>query len=1049
MTTGRTDVDGRTTDDEYEAVRTDVNDRTKDVEYGKAITTRNMDYCGTKRTRDDTERKLNATKITEIRRERGSNGKERTNETMKDANKYDETERIRTKRALELCTSYERLVTDAKDDLVETDLEMHGTGDKLEAVAGVIPYKDVEGTFTKFKGDEKENIIEWLDFFDHLCVWAKWDEFYKYVNLLKSLEDTVMGFAKLDGGHDYGTLRAVLLRRYGSNVTRGKLLRRMAERKKERTETVAEYVLDMVRWGRAARLNDREIAEFVAGGVDTGPAVKLRLYRIHDLMELQESVEDMERQTMRSNGERRMIGQAGVCWRLRRCVNCGGKEHETDECPGKSFGRKCFNCNRYGHVSAFCPEKVQRVMIGANEGPGIVGPITMGVTVKDDCQAEYVTNDRSGSTKEDHSYTVEYGVKMRDGTALDKSEDVNELKERAMRDTVANKVTDEDNTSRSATELNGDDVNRDLVNDDYRTAEGGVYEGDADKDESKDGDQVNECKNDGEVAADIIEHDEKSASCGDGSKEAVRYEDETIMNGKKDKNSNQDGDENEWMEEDLGQVDVYVECQKIKFVDRTEKIFGHDWTTNEYDEYKNEDTDASERKRTRNDDELEVTVKCEGEANSNEDVKECDGRGATTTKIDDDFKNVNLNRNDPMLESHDDEVRNEETNGDDDELELKVECGDKAIANEDAGETDLDWKNVKLSGNDSIWDRGDDDSNDEEAKGDESCRTVAEVGDEDGDSRRDADEERSAIKEMSVVESEWVACVIGDRAECGVEDVARVDAIASRREDEMRGRAGVMRDGEGQNADAKRVIGNEKIARENTRMVGDHLGMLKKMKDPIPEAKQRWRSNVWGLIDAHEIRKRILTLSVKAYEQQGHDLAPRGMLYELKRLIERSVPVKQLTEEILAEGENGSEMDEGAEQSYSRGRFTSGKLREGGCDRVESEANGYIRLKVDDADAGDGWQRQCQATDTGYIEYPERNDGMRINGTVAEVGELKDQVDYQRSSIIECQERSIVNERATFMMRTFVRCGGAKGDLLIANASGGGELKGRIRERGM
>lgn len=908
MTTEWTDVDGRTTDDEYETVITDVDGRTKDVEYGKTITTRNTEFCGAKQTRNDTERKLNATTITEITRERGVYGKERTNETMKVANGYDVTERMRTKRALELCTSYERVVTVGKDELAETDWEIHGPDDKLEAVARVIPYKDVEGTFTKFKGDEKENIIEWLDFFDRLCVWAKWDEFYKYVNLLKSLEDTVMGFAKLDGGRDYETLRAVLLRRYGSNVTRGKLLRRMAERKKGRTETVAEYVLDMVRWGRAARLNDREIAEFVVGGVDTVPALKLRLCSIHDLMELQESVEDMERQTIRLNGERGMIRQAGVCWRLRRCVNCGSKEHETDECPVKSLGRKCFNCNRYGHESAFCSEKVQRVMIGANEGPGIVGSITMGVTpsdyktAKDDCEVEYGTNDRSGSTKEDQNYTGVHGGKMRDGTALDKSEDVNELKERAMSDTVANKVPDEDVTSRSATELNGDDVNRDRVDDGYRTAEGGGYKRDADKDKSKDGEYVDECKNGGEVAEDIIEDDEKSASCVDGNKEAG--------------------------------------------------------------------TNAGERKRTRDNDDYA------------------------------------------------------ETNGNDDELKAKVEYGhygDKAIANEDGDETDLDWKNVKLSGNDSMWDR-----DDEEAKGDDGRRTVAELRDAVGDSRRDADEERPGIKEISVTESEWVASVIEDRAECGLEDVARVDAFASR-EDEMRGQAGVMRDDEGQNADVKRVIGNERIVRDNTRMVVDHFRMLKKMKDLIPEVKERWRSIGWELIDSHEIWKRTWTLLMEAYDlerqQQGIDLAPRWMPYELKRLIERSVPLEQLTEEILAEGENGSDTDEGAEQSYSCRRFTSDELREGDCDRMESEA-----------------------ADTGYIEYPEMRDGMMTDDTVAEVGELKDEVDYQR---IEYQGRSIVNERATFMMRTFVRCGGAKGNLLIANASGGGELKGRLRERGM
>ena len=128
-----------------------------------------------------------------------------------------------------------------------TDLENEAAG-TTSATASVgatardrgIPYKDVEGSFAKFTGDDKENVIEWLKDFDVLCACARWGEFYKYVNLLKSLGNLAREFAKCDGGSDYESLRAVLLRRYGRNVTRSKLLRLMAERKKEQNETVAD-----------------------------------------------------------------------------------------------------------------------------------------------------------------------------------------------------------------------------------------------------------------------------------------------------------------------------------------------------------------------------------------------------------------------------------------------------------------------------------------------------------------------------------------------------------------------------------------------------------------------------------------------------------------------------------------------------------------------------------------------------------------------------------------------------------------------------------------
>lgn len=43
--------------------------------------------------------------------------------------------------------------------------------------------------------------------------------------------------------------------------------------------------------------------------------------------------------------------------KIKRCYNCGDKDHYGKECPSKSKGMKCFACEEFGHPAAECPKK--------------------------------------------------------------------------------------------------------------------------------------------------------------------------------------------------------------------------------------------------------------------------------------------------------------------------------------------------------------------------------------------------------------------------------------------------------------------------------------------------------------------------------------------------------------------------------------------------------------------------------------------------------------------------------------------------------------------
>lgn len=155
-------------------------------------------------------------------------------------------------------------------------------------------YADVEGSFQKFSGNDKQNVMEWISMFDKMCTRSNWTEFEKLIYIRRSVTDEVYEQLIFEDDDNYDTAKKVLLKEYGGMWTQAAAVKRLMARKKGRDETTRQYMLDMRRLGRAARLNDPCVAQFILDGIDLDWKMKVALHGITDMTRLREMIERAE-----------------------------------------------------------------------------------------------------------------------------------------------------------------------------------------------------------------------------------------------------------------------------------------------------------------------------------------------------------------------------------------------------------------------------------------------------------------------------------------------------------------------------------------------------------------------------------------------------------------------------------------------------------------------------------------------------------------------------------------------------------------------------------
>lgn len=156
------------------------------------------------------------------------------------------------------------------------------------------------------------------------------------------------------------------------------LRKRFENRVWKKEETFQEYTHDKIIMGNRVPIERDELLEYVIDGIpDTALRDQARIQRfasVDGLLKAFEKITLRDRGatgSARYSGDKKLINdKKKTSTDVKRCFNCGEREHVSANCPTKTLGAKCFGCGRRGHIAAKCPEK------GNNTGKSVVASIS-------------------------------------------------------------------------------------------------------------------------------------------------------------------------------------------------------------------------------------------------------------------------------------------------------------------------------------------------------------------------------------------------------------------------------------------------------------------------------------------------------------------------------------------------------------------------------------------------------------------------------------------------------------------------------------------------
>lgn len=239
-------------------------------------------------------------------------------------------------------------------------------------------FRDVEGSIRNFDGKDDYPVGIWIEDLEEIAEITGWNELQKLIFAKKALTGLAKLFIQSEKGiKSWALLKKKLKAEFEVKVNSTQIHKLLMTRKKGLTETVQEYALIMREIGSRAALEAEVIINYVIDGIPDDSSNKIILYGARSFAELKEKIKLYEQirtkkttETNRfQNRDKNNLGrnkhfskdtykeERSGNGAMSKCFNCGGRGHQSKNCPHKSKGIKCFKCNDFGHLASQCPKK--------------------------------------------------------------------------------------------------------------------------------------------------------------------------------------------------------------------------------------------------------------------------------------------------------------------------------------------------------------------------------------------------------------------------------------------------------------------------------------------------------------------------------------------------------------------------------------------------------------------------------------------------------------------------------------------------------------------
>ncbi|XP_011690949.1 PREDICTED: uncharacterized protein LOC105451915 [Wasmannia auropunctata] len=233
----------------------------------------------------------------------------------------------------------------------------------------VLTFKDVEDAIDKFSGDDGKNINQWIREFEDLVKLCGWSMVHQTIYARRLL----VGSARLFVNHEvrgkpWKDIKAALKSEFAPRLDSHAVHMKLQRRKKKQDETYHQYCYKMLEIASPINMETSAIIQYIIDGITDDEVNKTILYGAKTISQLKTKLDMYELMKARNKHvgnvkiraddirKKQAQDKTGEKTEIRRCYNCGGKNHVSATCPSKEKSVLCFQCNEHGHIAANCPQ---------------------------------------------------------------------------------------------------------------------------------------------------------------------------------------------------------------------------------------------------------------------------------------------------------------------------------------------------------------------------------------------------------------------------------------------------------------------------------------------------------------------------------------------------------------------------------------------------------------------------------------------------------------------------------------------------------------------